>query len=221
MESSIKKLYRWRYEAYLVSLIVLFVGQIFVPANHQAFWQHAIVIQNVLIGLMLFVGVNRYLYYIIVFISMLLVGECLILLWFDTDSIRFTMGALFSLVFILTFVRVFQDLLSTMEVGNEMIAAVFSGFIMLGFIGSFIFTMIEVANPGSFSNLGPDDIKYQNLNYFSFVSLLTIGYGDIAPLTQIAKKVSVLLGLAANFYLTFVTAIVIGKYLNEKQRKRR
>ena len=52
-----------------------------------------------------------------------------------------------------------------------------------------------------------------NLNYFSFTTLLTIGFGDIAPLSLIAKRAVMFIGLLGHFYTVFVTGIIIGKYL--------
>ncbi len=56
-----------------------------------------------------------------------------------------------------------------------------------------------------------------NLNYFSFITLLTIGYGDITPVTLIAKRAVMMMGLVGHFYTVFVTSIIIGKYLSIKK----
>ncbi|BDS15515.1 potassium channel family protein [Aureispira anguillae] len=186
------------------------------PHGFEGFWQHAIVLQNVLIGLLLFRNARKWVYILALILSAILLIECLLFWWFDDLLIRFTIGGLFMIYFLLASVKVYKDILMAKEVGNETIAAAFSGFIMLGFIGAFLFTLVELSTPNSFSNLGVGENRFQNLNYFSFVSLLTIGYGDIAPLTPVAKKMAVFLGLVGNFYLTFITAIVIGKYLSDK-----
>lgn len=208
-----------KYEAYLLSLIILIFGQIFLPKGFEAIWQHLLVIQNVIVGLLLFQGVKKWMSVILAILCAIMISECIVMLWADHVTIRFTMGIVFSIYFLLASAKVYRDVLFAEKVGNEMIAAVFSGFIMLGIIGTFIFTLIELNHPGSFSHLGAGEIRFQNLSYFSFVSLLTIGYGDIVPLTQVAKKTAVLLGLTGNFYLTFVTAVIIGKYMFQKNDK--
>jgi voltage-gated potassium channel Kch len=55
------------------------------------------------------------------------------------------------------------------------------------------------------------------LLYFSFITLLTIGYGDMVPLTPIAQKTTIFIGLSGQMYLTIITAIVVGKFLNKKK----
>ena len=112
---------------------------------------------------------------------------------------------------------VYHKIYASKIVGRELIAAVFSGFIMLSTIGSFIFLSIEVYSPNSFSNLGEGIAKYHNIRYFSFITTLTIGYGDIVPISNVAKNFTILLGLAGNFYSVIVTGIVLGKFVSEKK----
>lgn len=97
-----------------------------------------------------------------------------------------------------------------------MVSAVMCGFILLCFISTFIFAEVEAMNPNSFSNIGTGRDKLSYLNYFSVTTLLTIGFGDIVPLTLVAKRWVMLMALAGHFYTVFITAIVIGKYLNNK-----
>jgi len=219
MNNIIATLHKRKYEAYLLSLCILIFGQIFLPKGFEVIWQHLLIIQNVLIGLLLFRGSRKWLIGIVLLLSAIMISECVLLYWIDNTTIRFSMGAIFSIYFVLASAKVYSDVLNAKKIGNEILAAVFSGLIMLGLIGSFIFTLIELTHPDSFSNLGQGEVRFQNLTYFSFVSLLTIGYGDIVPITQMAKKTSVLLGLVGNFYLTFVIAIVIGKYLIRQNEK--
>ena len=48
---------------------------------------------------------------------------------------------------------------------------------------------------------------------------MTIGYGDIIPDTSLAQKASILIGMVGQFYLMIITAIVVGKYINQKHIK--
>ncbi len=55
--------------------------------------------------------------------------------------------------------------------------------------------------------------------YFSYITMLTIGYGDIYPLGHLAQKATVLIGLIGQVYIVILTAIMIAKYVNSKQNK--
>ena len=51
--------------------------------------------------------------------------------------------------------------------------------------------------------------------YYSYITLLTIGYGDILPVSALAHKAAILIGLMGQIYLVVITAIVVGKYINQ------
>jgi hypothetical protein len=76
-----------------------------------------------------------------------------------------------------------------------------------------LFVFIDLWQPQSFANVvsGPGNV--QSLNYFSFITLLTVGYGDIVPVSNVARKATILLGLVGHFYDVFVISVIVGKYL--------
>lgn len=118
------------------------------------------------------------------------------------------------LYFFIVSYQLFRDLLFQKELGIETLSAAFSGFILIGTFSSLIF--ISMGSSGAFR--GPDGpISNSDYLYFSFVTLLTIGYGDIVPVTEISKKAIMLFGLIGHFYTVFVVGIVIGKFLKDQQ----
>jgi voltage-gated potassium channel Kch len=94
-----------------------------------------------------------------------------------------------------------------------------SGYVCLGLLGFFICTSIELLAPGSFNGLVSREVNptenTEGLIYFSYITLLTIGYGDIAPVTRVAKSASMLIGLLGQFYMVIITAIVVGKFISQ------
>lgn len=106
---------------------------------------------------------------------------------------------------------------STKIINRNTIIGLISGFISLGFIGFFIFLTAEIYYPNSFSFPDNGISLVQNLMYFSYITLLTIGYGEILPETVLAQKAVVFIGLIGQMYLVILTAIVVGKYINQKK----
>jgi voltage-gated potassium channel Kch len=53
--------------------------------------------------------------------------------------------------------------------------------------------------------------------YFSFVTLATLGYGDIVPLSSLARSIAVTEALIGQFYVAVVVALLIGAYLSSRQ----
>ncbi|MGE4538079.1 MAG: potassium channel family protein [Desulfovibrio sp.] len=55
------------------------------------------------------------------------------------------------------------------------------------------------------------------LFFFSYVTLMTIGYGDIVPLSPVAQVIAILEGLLGQFYLVFFMARLVGLHVAAKQ----
>jgi hypothetical protein len=104
------------------------------------------------------------------------------------------------------------------EVTKNLIFGVMGGYVSLGLVAFFMLLGIEFAEPGSFHGVEPGVSSLsEDLLYYAYITLMTIGYGDISPLTPIAKKAAVLIGLWGQFYLVIITALVVGKYLTSEQ----
>lgn len=101
------------------------------------------------------------------------------------------------------------------EVNLQVIFGAISGYILLGLIGGLFFQGLELVLPGSF-NITYTGYNLHDLNYFSFVTLTTLGFGDILPLNKASQALVILLGIAGQLYLTILVAMLVGKYLSRK-----
>nr|WP_255731903.1 ion channel [Ruegeria sp. Ofav3-42] len=93
-----------------------------------------------------------------------------------------------------------------------------SGYLSLGLVAFFLFLAIEFYQPGSLHGL-PETVdeyhKEGSILYFAFITLMTVGYGEIVPAVPLAQKAAMLVGLAGQFYLVILTAVIVGKYLHQ------
>jgi hypothetical protein len=109
------------------------------------------------------------------------------------------------------------------RVDESVILGVISGYISLGLIGFFICLTIEMVVPGSFqgmlTSVNNPEMKNESIMYYSYITMLTIGYGDVLPTTEMAQKSSILIGLMGQFYMVIITAIIVGKYINQSVNK--
>ncbi|NBC15375.1 MAG: hypothetical protein GVY09_18950 [Gammaproteobacteria bacterium] len=95
-------------------------------------------------------------------------------------------------------------------------------YLLIGSAFTVAYINVELLSPGSFDfgvhGSEPDVLQLYDLLYFySFVSLLTIGYGDIVPLSNLAQSLSVLEGVIGQFYLVFYMAVLVGMYVYGRQ----
>lgn len=199
-----------QYALLLVSFLILIFGNTF--TEHYQIFGLVNIYQNLLTGLIVFYH-KKQLRYII--LSIILVSIALDLF---ADNLSFIQGRswhgiLYLIFFSLVVKEVAIEVLYVKTVSTEMLAAALCGFVLLCQISTFLFYLIDIYSPHSFSNVGEDKNILINLNYFSFTTLLTIGFGDITPLSLLAKRAVMFIGLLGHFYTVFVTGIIIGKYL--------
>jgi hypothetical protein len=80
---------------------------------------------------------------------------------------------------------------------------------------SMLFQIIEIASPGSFTGLPAtaqeDRPEMGNaMVYFSFVCITTMGYGDIVPVSNLARPLAVIEGVFGQLYLAVMIARLVG-----------
>ncbi|MGI9547949.1 MAG: ion channel [Flavobacteriaceae bacterium] len=129
---------------------------------------------------------------------------------------------MFFLFFALVTLEVISQVWHSAHVDRTVILGVMSGYICLGLLGFFLFMSIEIIEPGSIKGISEGVTSMggrSDILYFSYISLLTIGYGEIVPTSDLSKSASVLLGLLGQFYMVIITAIVVGKFLSQGPSK--
>ena len=88
---------------------------------------------------------------------------------------------------------------------------------LIGYIGGFVAVGISSGYPGAYSIPGP--LSIMEAVYFSFVTMTTLGYGDIAPVASEARSLSILLSITGPMYVAILIAMLVGKYISGKSDK--
>lgn len=108
----------------------------------------------------------------------------------------------------------FQKIAKTKIVDLSTIFDSISGYLLIGMIGGLIFEGLNVLIPNSFNGLTENSSLF-DLQYFSFITLTSVGYGDISPASEAARSLVLFLALAGQLYLTILIAILVGKYISK------
>ncbi|MGB5847163.1 MAG: ion channel [Ignavibacteriaceae bacterium] len=61
---------------------------------------------------------------------------------------------------------------------------------------------------------------FQDFIYFSFVTMMTLGYGDITSVLSLVKSMTLLVSISGQLYLTILVAMVGGKLLSNPDSKK-
>lgn len=101
---------------------------------------------------------------------------------------------------------------STQQVTVDIIFAALCTYLIIGLAWIFIYSCIELRVPGSFSSITANDYQAQQHDflYYSFVTLSTLGYGDVTPLNDFAKPWAIIESIIGQFYLAIVLARLVG-----------
>lgn len=83
-------------------------------------------------------------------------------------------------------------------------------YVLLGMLGAFVFASVGEIGTSSFFAQGVRGDTADYL-YFSFVTLTTVGYGDLTPATSLGRALAVLEALIGQLYLVSVVALVVSQ----------
>ena len=120
------------------------------------------------------------------------------------------------LFFIIIVVKLLIQVASSKEVNSIVIVESISGYLLMGVLFTFLSTFISQMNPSVFYFPGGGSPNAPDLMYFSFVTLTTLGYGDVLPVLPQARSLSLLIAVSGQLYLTIVIAMLVGKFLVSK-----
>jgi len=90
-------------------------------------------------------------------------------------------------------------------------------YLLIGVIWQYFFIFLNNVIPGSFAN---PRLAYSDFLYFSFVTLTTLGYGDITPLNGPAQALAYTEAILGQLYLTILVARLVGLYITHTDRER-
>ena len=106
------------------------------------------------------------------------------------------------------------------SVNAEVLCASISAYLMLGLMWTMAYWLVNQLTPGgafSFNtNAGPQSINGFNAFYFSFITLSTVGYGDITPVSRIARWIAAMEAMTGLLYVAVLIARLVSLYSSPK-----
>lgn len=99
-------------------------------------------------------------------------------------------------------------ILSHRVVTGSTVAGALCIYLLLGILWTFAYLLVERLAPGSFAGLRED--PRNDFLYLSFVTLTTLGYGDVTPLSDAARHLAMLEAVTGQLYLVTMVARMVG-----------
>ena len=101
-----------------------------------------------------------------------------------------------------------------------------NGYLLIGILGAVLLAMTEIVqkfflhiDTPSINFAGSGAAGFHDFLYFSFVTLTTLGYGDITPVSSFAKSLTIVIAIAGQLYLTILVATLVGKLLSQPRKE--
>ena len=128
-------------------------------------------------------------------------------------------------------IRLVTRFASTKRVTEALLMGATAGYLHIGLAAGLVMSALETIQPGSFqplamANVGDMSVLanariFSALNYYAFVCLTTVGFGDISPMLPLSRMVSVATSVAGPLYLAAVMGVLIGRFASSLDRQSR
>jgi len=126
----------------------------------------------------------------------------------------------------ITVVMVFAAIIRAPRISGDAVMGAVCVYMLIGYTWAYFYALVEIVEPGSFnfpayalSEQGtPPEFTF---GYYSFVTLTTLGYGDITPISNRARTLSWLEAVAGVSYMATVIAFLVSQITIDRGRGHR
>ena len=213
-----------RYGSLLSALVLIMVLQILVSTKGGRYALELLLILVLLAGLRA-IKVNKWIF--LLGIGLLALSIIFSLIAVHYSNVLFlTQGvALRALFLIVIALSILLDLFKGDKVTGDTLAGAVCLYLLIALIWAYLFFIVEFLSPGSFSFTESEFIsnlwlshELYNFLYFSLVTMTTVGYGDMAPLSNGARTLATIEAIVGQVYLTILVARLVGLYLLDQKK---
>jgi hypothetical protein len=111
-------------------------------------------------------------------------------------------------------------MLKAKEITHQIIISAVNFYIILGMFYAHIYTILDWLQPESFALQVSGRESASHFIYFSFVTLATLGYGDITPKTEFAQRLAITEAIMGQFFGWLVVAYLLSVYVGRRIQAR-
>jgi voltage-gated potassium channel len=205
----------------VMTLVAMFILLPFVDTLHWGSFIEGVAFTIVLLAAVGAVGGRRR----TLVIAILLVAPALFLRWFAhiwPDFVPLGLSHLASFVFVVfVIMHLFRFVMTAPSVNEEVIYAAVSVYLLIAVAWAFLFRMLAHADPDAFAFTVPQATgnKMQGFTamYYSVGSLSSVSFGDIMPVSNVARMLVLLEAVVGLFYMTIMIARLVSLYTSSKQ----
>jgi hypothetical protein len=198
----------------LVALALLFVATPFIEGLRDGELIEGLLMTLVLVAAVLAVGGRKRM----LLLTSMLMAPAVIgrwLLHFEPHLFHPAIALALAAAFLISIiVNLLRFVLRTPRVDGEVLCASISAYLLLGLLWSLAYRAVATITPGAFAFNATHEQSMQGFNafYFSFVTLSTVGYGDITPVSSVARMLAVMESMTGTLYVAVLIARLVALY---------
>ena len=209
----------------LVALLILLIG---CPLAQDLAVESGTLIRSLTFSLLLVIGIWSLRDggpYFRVGMTFVVAGLLLNLLAVYFDS-RFLFPSSFLALFgflLVAIVFTLQQVAFGTEISWNRLVGAICVYLLLGTIWAVGYSLVDLVSPGSFTGLTASaELGWDSeWLYFSFVTMTTLGYGDISPLSATARALAYMQAIFGQFYIAILVAGLVSGYISKRQTNQR
>jgi hypothetical protein len=135
--------------------------------------------------------------------------------WFDHPLLSAVTLGFWTLIGFIAAAIALRFAMNASRIDSEHLYAALSAYLLAGIFFGLFYWAIEQFHPGTFAVTG--EFSRVSAMYFSFVTLATLGYGDIVPRTDVARGIAIVEGVGGQLFLAVLVARLVSLYSRGNQ----
>ena len=113
---------------------------------------------------------------------------------------------------------ILRDILFSAKVTIDTIRGSICVYLLIGFVWALLYGIVASLNFQAFDQSIVFEESFGNTVYFSFTTLTTLGYGDILPVSPLAKMLTNLEAIIGQLYPSILIAILVSDYISQRTK---
>jgi len=204
-----------RYVPLLIALSVLLVGYPYLPDNEFGAFLGGFISLGLLISSVYVVRTSKGIFTGALVLALAAASTSAVALARGYRGDPLVEGA-FPLFYAYMTIAIFLEVIKSRRVNADTILGIVCVYLLIGVTFGTLYDLIETLQPGSFHlnavTGGGERIGWRTLIFFSFMTLTTVGYGDIIPATSQAQSLAIIEGVIGVLYVAVLIARIVGIY---------